>query len=351
MRPAGPARTLALGIVWLALVASRAGAQGELQSWLDPELGELKPRGDYRLTHYPDRPVDGQPTDLGIVEHSVTFTVPLHQNAHNEWSLIGDARLVDFDTRAILPDTREPFPGELWDVSGGVSYRHKFQNGWIGAANLTVGSVSDDPFASFDEMIVRAFGMLRVPHRERNAWVFSLIYTSDEEFLGGLPIPGLAYEYVHSERLNAVIGVPFTSVEYKPLDKLTLEGQYFPIRRFRTRATYEMFRPLRLFVGFDWDNDHYFRADRDDEDDRLYYYEKRALGGVRFDLRHVGFQCEAATPSTASTSRARTTRTAVRTGSTSTPVRSPPSAWPSASERAAPVRSARWQSGDRRRRC
>jgi hypothetical protein len=290
MRPARPARSLPLGVLLLVVTVTRANAQEFLQSWLEPKFGEQQARGDYRLTLYPDRPVDDQPTDLGIVEHNLTLTGPLYQDDRNEWTLTGDALFKDIDTDAVLPDTREPFPTELWDVSAGVGYRHKFDNGWSGGAALLVGSVSDRPFASFAEMLIRAIGMVRVPHGEGNACVFSLIYTTDAEFLGGLPIAGIAYQYVHSDRLKAVIGVPFTTVEYEPLERLTLEAQYFPTRRIRTRATYELFRPLRLFAGFDWDNDHYFRADREDDDDRLYYYEKRALAGARFDLRHVGVQ-------------------------------------------------------------
>ena len=234
--------------------------------------------------------MEGQRAELQRIEHSFSLSVPLSQDSRNEWSLAADVSLQDLDTHAILPDTRERFPGELWDVRAGASYRHQFENGWIGGASLTVGSASDKPFASENEMIVRALGLLRVPHGDRNAWLFSLVYASDQEFLGGVPIPGIAYLYAPSDRFKAVIGVPFTSIEFRPLDALTLEAQYFPLRRVRARATYQLFRPLRLYAGFDWDNDHYFRADRQDKDDQLFYYEKRLTAGVRFDLRHVGFR-------------------------------------------------------------
>ena len=58
----------------------------------------------------------------------------------------------------------------------------------------------------------------------------------------------------------------------------------------RTFATWEIFRPLRVYAGFDWDSDHWFRYGRGDKDDRLYYYEKRATIGGRFDLRHFGVE-------------------------------------------------------------
>ena len=58
----------------------------------------------------------------------------------------------------------------------------------------------------------------------------------------------------------------------------------------RVRATYQVFRPLRAWAGFDIDNDEYFLADRSFKADRLFYYEKAGIVGARFDLRHVGFQ-------------------------------------------------------------
>jgi hypothetical protein len=58
----------------------------------------------------------------------------------------------------------------------------------------------------------------------------------------------------------------------------------------RTRATWEIFRPLRAYVGWQWDSDHYYRADRVEKPDKLFYREMRAYAGVRFDLQHIGFE-------------------------------------------------------------
>jgi hypothetical protein len=42
-----------------------------------------------------------------------------------------------------------------------------------------------------------------------------------------------------------------------------------PVRTVRARATYVIFAPLRVFLGFDSDHDNYYLADRGDKD----YYE------------------------------------------------------------------------------
>jgi hypothetical protein len=281
---------VAIGTVLLVALPTAVGAQSELQEWLNPTLGESKPRVDYKFTYYPAERVEGQRTDLSVGEQSFSLNVPVFQDARNELSVTGDTSYRDFDVDARFPDSHRRFPTELWAVQLGGSYRHKFDNDWIGAGGVTVESPTDRPFASRHEDVLRVLAMLRIPYGEHGAIIPSLIYASDNEIVGGIPVPGLAYQYVPSDRFNAVVGAPFSSVEYKPLDPLTLEAQYFPLRRLRARATYALFRPLRLFGGFDIDNDRWFLADRVFHKERLFYYEKRATAGVRFDLRHVGFQ-------------------------------------------------------------
>src|SRR6185295_3974869 len=111
-------------------------------------------------TYYPARGVDGQSTDLRTEEHGVSLTIPIVQDERNEWTFTGDASRQDLHSHVILPDSGRRLPSELWDVGFGGNYRHKFDNDWIGAGGVTVGALSDQPFASRHETIVRAIGML-----------------------------------------------------------------------------------------------------------------------------------------------------------------------------------------------
>jgi hypothetical protein len=280
-----------LSVLGLAVVLCvPAASEGQLEMLLSPELGKLMPRAEYRFTFFPDRPVSGQSTDLSLTQHRVSFATPLVQDPRDERSLGGRVRLNEYDTRALLPDTGGRLPTELWDVRLEPGYRHRFENDWVAGGSLSLGSASDKPFASEDELVVRAMGFLRVPHGERNAWFFLLNYTNVSDVLSGIPLPGLAYMYSPSDQFTAVIGVPFSSVQARPTEDLTLELTYILIRDVRARATYRVFAPLRVWVGFDWDHDLYLRAGRRDADQRLFYYDKRVSAGVRFDLRHVGVE-------------------------------------------------------------
>jgi hypothetical protein len=286
-----PARLVVVALA-VALAWAPSPAAAQMEQWLSPTLGELMARGEYRITYYPDERVRQQPAELGLVEHRLSLFVPLFQSSSDEFSLSGSVRFQDIDTRAILPDTFEAFPDQLWDVRITPAYRHRFENGWTAGGQVSVGSASDKPFHSWDEIIVRANLFLRVPHGERNSWFFTLNYSNygGLGYLEGIPFPGIAYVWSPSERFTAVVGVPFTSIQAELVENLSLQLVYTPLRQVRARLTWNPFRPLRLWAGFDWDNDFYLLADRGDHHDRLFYYEKRASGGVRFDLRHVGFE-------------------------------------------------------------
>jgi len=286
LRQAGVAVLLG-SVLALAIPAAAVGQQ--LEQWINPTLGELKPEADYRATLYPDQPVRGQATDIGWFEQRVTFSTPLWQDSSNELAFTGYARFQDLDHHAVLPDIGEPLPDELWNIRFGPAYRHRFDNGWVGGTVVLVGSASDKPFDSRDELTVVATAFLRIPHRERNAWLLSLSYTNSGEY-GDVPFPGLAYIYSPSEQFTAVIGIPFSSIRAHPFERLTINIHYVPVRTVVARLIYEIFRPLRFLAGFDWDHDAYFRAGRSDKDERLHYYEKRVTAGFRFDLRHVGLE-------------------------------------------------------------
>jgi hypothetical protein len=282
---------LLLGVVLLTARPVPVAAQAELQMWLNPEMGKQIPRADYRLTFYPDRAVEHQEAHFGWEEHRVSMFMPLYQDSKDEWALAAKGLFLDIDTSAHFPDTGGRFPSELWDVSAGISYRHKFDNSWTAGVALTIGSASDKPFNSWDEMYLRFATLLLVPQGERNSWIFTLIYATDEKIFGeNVPIPGVAYAWRPSDWFTAVIGVPFSMIEVKPFENFTLSAEYYPFWTVRTRATWEIFRPLRAYIGWQWDSDHYYRADRVEKPDKLFYREMRAYAGVRFDLRNIGFE-------------------------------------------------------------
>jgi hypothetical protein len=256
-----------------------APSPGQFSPFSYPAVGHFPLRADYRATWFPDEPVSGQSTHLGYVEQNLSVSFPLWQNATDELSSAIHVCNELFNTRAVLPDTLQPFPDELWNIHLSTTYRHLFDNGWIGGGTLSVGSASDKPFEGIREMTIGINSFLRVPQGEHNAWLFSLAYSNNSQL--PIPIPGVAYVWMPNDYFHANIGLPFLLM-YRPWDDLTLDFSYMLLTNVRARATYRICPALRIYAGYEWQNESYLLADRVNEEDRFFYYDQRLLGGLQY---------------------------------------------------------------------
>jgi hypothetical protein len=245
----------------------------------------------YHAAWFPDQPVAGQPTSLGFVREDFTISDPVWRTPTDQLTLRGSVRNESFHTAAVLPDTGQPFPDNLWNLQLGANYAHRFENGWAAGGMLSVGSASDQPFHSIHEMTVGVNAFLRVPSGEHNAWLFTLTYSPTGQL--AFPIPGVAYFCQPSDRCFATIGLPFQLL-YLPCDDLMLNLSYMLLTNVHAGATYRLAPQLFLHAAFDWQNESYFLAERTDTQQRLFYYDKQLSGGVRYNLnQHAAFDLTA----------------------------------------------------------
>ena len=249
---------------------------------MNPVVGFAPIRTDYRVTWLPAEPVVGQPTNLGYVQQDFLLSFPLWQCAKtDEWLATVNIQNDIFQTHAILPDTRQPFPDDLWNIRFGTSYRHEFDNGWISGGGVSVGTASDKPFHSINEMTAGVNGFLRIPQGEHNAWLFSLNYSPTSEL--PFPIPGVAFLWQPSEYFRANIGLPF-AVMWRPTEDLTLDVSYMLLTTFRARASYRLYRRVRLYAAYAVEDEGYFLADRVSVNDRFYNVDQRLTAGMQYIL-------------------------------------------------------------------
>ncbi len=259
-----------------------AGPGGGIAALLSPTVGNMAFRASLGFTAYPSEPVSFQPTSLALYREDFSAAAPIWQNDRNEVSLTAGVRSEEFQTGAVLPNTLQPFPSQLIDVRAGTTYRHQFDNDWIAGVGGSFGSASNEPFHSVNELAGSVNAFLRVPQGDRNAWLFTVNYSSNSQI--NIPIPGVAYLWVPSDYFQSVIGFPFASVNYLPTDDLTLSLSYALLTTVHTRATYHPAPRLRFYGAFDWDNESFYLVPRDNDKDRFFYYEKRASAGVQYVL-------------------------------------------------------------------
>ena len=237
----------------------------------------------YAATWFPSVPVQGQATNFQMVGQDLSFAHPLWTDPLNALSISGGVRNEIIETSAILPNTGQPIPSDLWSVHLGLRYFRQLDDGWMAGGGVSVGSASDHPFATIQEMNVGANAMLRIPQGEHNAWIFSLMYSPTSEL--NFPVPGVAFSWNPSPQFHANLGLPF-QVTWRPSEDWQFQASYMLIQTIHVKAQYRIAEHLRAFAAYDWSNEAYTLLDRPEYDDRFFIYDQRVSMGLQASLFH-----------------------------------------------------------------
>jgi len=297
--------TASAGALLLCVFAASAAAQDGMSYWLSPRMGGRSAEVSYDGRFYDKQGVDDTDSTLRLMRQTLALSIPLHpavpaqvedekpdadpdaaeagQGPADEWTLgLGlDSMTLGTDVR--LPDTGAPLPDGFYDPSVRLTYRRRTERGQVWGGTVTIHSPSDDPFHTVDEWAVNASGFARLPRGEHDAWVLMANLSTTRDIAPGIPLPGAGYLY-EKGRDTFMVGVPFSFARWSPADGVTLSGFYRFPRTIHAEAAYAIADGLDVYAGFDWSHSAWFRADRRDDDERLFYYEKRAAAGVRWDV-------------------------------------------------------------------
>jgi hypothetical protein len=232
----------------------------------------------YSEIWFPNVPVRGQATQFQMVGEDLSFAHPLWADPLNTLSLSGGVGNRLIQTGALLPDTGQAFPADLWNVHLGLRYARQLNDGWVAGGGVSVGSASDHPFATIHEMNFGVNAMLRIPQGEHNAWIFSLMYAPTSEL--NFPLPGVAFSYNPSPEFHANIGLPLMVI-WRPSEQWQFQASYMLLRTVHVRATWRFAPQLSAFAAYDYCNEAYTLLDRPEENDRFFMYDQRVSLGLQ----------------------------------------------------------------------
>jgi hypothetical protein len=231
----------------------------------------------YKTSWFPTASLKNQTGNWGMVGQDFAFMAPIWMDSPNIVMLNGGVvnRLITTD--AIMPDTGGKYPDNLWNATLGLMFVRKMEEGRMFTAGVNVGSASDRPFGSINEMNVSAMAMYRRPSGERNAWNFGVIYSPTGEIQ--FPIPMVSYFWNPSDHFQMNIGLPFSAV-YRPDDRWTFEASFMPIHTISAKASYRLTEQLKIVGGYYCTNEAYSLYDRVDNHDRFFMYDQRVSLGL-----------------------------------------------------------------------
>lgn len=239
--------------------------------------------------------VSGQPATLGMNAEYARISAPLAMPKEGGPLWIGIAKFgrLELATTAILPDSQQPVPNQLWLVETGFFHMRPLDNGASAGGTFLFGSASDRPYAAGRDLTLMAVAFYNRPAANgRDEWSFSVAYSPTAEL--PYPLPGLAYVWRPSDALEAKIGLP-AAIEYRPDDKWTFTANYFPLVNFVSTARRQLGEKLALLAYYRTDTQTFFLADRLQDRERFYVFDQRVAAGLEQTIgRGFSLECTAA---------------------------------------------------------
>jgi len=240
----------------------------------------------------PATDVVGQPATLGMNAQFARVAAPLVTPREGEplWIGIGRFGRLELATDAILPDSAQPVPEQLWLVETGLTHIRPLDSGGTLGGTFLFGSASDQPFAAGRDLTLMAIAFWNTPaQNDRDEWNFSIFYSPTSQL--PYPLPGLAYAWRPSDAFEAKLGVP-ASFEWRPDDAWTISAAYFPLVNVNVEARRKLAADWSFVAFYRTDTHIYFLADRLLDDERFYVFDQRAAVGFERSLGG-GFTIEA----------------------------------------------------------
>ena len=89
-----------------------------------------------------------------------------------------------------------------------------------------------------------------------------LNWQNNRDYLNRALVPGFAWRPKREDWLTLVVGFPANAVAWRATDRLELAASYIFPRTVYSEVRYRLWKGLRLYAGFDWASQRYFRHDR-----------------------------------------------------------------------------------------
>ena len=279
-----PMRRLALPLVAISALPLSASDGTGPGAWVMPVIKPYTVVAGGGYEHRPQVDLDGGGRyELAITRASLR--APVWQDEANEIVLSGSWQDVHFRIDAEFASVGD-FPEHLHDLRLGALYRHVTPDRNVVGAYVAVGTADEQPYSSSEGTGLTAVAFWRRPFT-RDALLFTLTYIDDAAILGGIPLPGLTYEWHPEPNTTVLVGIPFTFITWKPDERTSLDAAVSVFGTARMGAgtsPWDAAPWLRLQVGLEYGAEAAKWPERLPEDERVYARAAKTGGGIALRL-------------------------------------------------------------------
>jgi hypothetical protein len=189
-----------------------------------------------------------------------------------------------FDIASDVP----ALPKHATDVSVGFATPIGKYEDWIFGVSLAVGYAGAEPFGDGNGWYGKAGLVAFKQIDETTALAIALDYNGNRTFKPDLPLPGFAFIKRIRSDLLLTVGLPVTSIEWKPVEHLRVELSYLLTDNFGARIGYEFVKGLEVYGSVGQRTDAFFLDQQWHSNDRLLYQQRQAEIGLTYRTRDAG---------------------------------------------------------------
>jgi hypothetical protein len=228
------------------------------------------------------------------------------------------------DATYVVLNARDPaLPDGLLDASAAVGFGMFESHGWVGALTLGYGYAGavDELFADGNAWYPKASLVFGKKLSRTDTLAVVIDYDANRTFKPDVPLPGVVWQKLlfgrpedegapapptpdvvpgvgpareqaaaFEPRLLLTLGVPYANVNYRPIERLTIDATYLIPDDFSARIDYDLLgnRTLGVYASFDARRNAFHWGRLEHGDDRVMLFQRRAEVGVRWTPAHRG---------------------------------------------------------------
>ncbi len=153
--------------------------------------------------------------------------------------------------------------------------------GWEVAAVLGVGYAGNNPFADAEALYAMADVYATRKLDEQSSLQVGINYHGNRSIFPDVPLPTISYTRKVSDAFRYTIGIPYSVLQWKPADKLTIDVSYVPIYTIDATVSYQLIDTLMIFGAFK-NRFNSYTIDQDLENRRVFFEQRRLEAGVEW---------------------------------------------------------------------
>lgn len=171
-------------------------------------------------------------------------------------------------------------PDQLVNQSVSVAMPVGMYDGWIFGLSLGLGYAGTAPFGDGDAWYGKGTFVAFREIDKTSAIAFVLDYDGNRTVLPDVPLPGFAYIKQLDPNVKLTLGLPVSSVEWKPAEHLELSLEYRLPYDVSARVGYEFTPGITAYGLLGQRNDAWHWDELKNNNDRLFFQQRRAEVGV-----------------------------------------------------------------------